>query len=59
MTTSAPARQNLIPRWQTHTWDQRSTRCHHRQVSSELLGRDVFQEADITGAGEPSPSTVI
>ncbi|HML36133.1 MAG TPA: biosynthetic-type acetolactate synthase large subunit [Bacillota bacterium] len=53
MTTSGPGATNLITALATAYMDSIPLVAFTGQVSSELLGRDVFQEADITGAAEP------
>ena len=53
MTTSGPGATNLITALATAYMDSVPMVAITGQVSSELLGRDVFQEADITGAAEP------
>ena len=53
MTTSGPGATNLITALATAYMDSVPLIAITGQVSSELLGRDVFQEADITGAAEP------
>ena len=53
MTTSGPGATNLITALATAYMDSVPLVAITGQVSSELLGRDVFQEADITGAAEP------
>lgn len=53
MTTSGPGATNLITALATAYMDSVPLVAFTGQVSSELLGRDVFQEADITGAAEP------
>ena len=53
MTTSGPGATNLITALATAYMDSVPLVAITGQVSSELLGRDVFQEADITGAVEP------
>lgn len=53
MTTSGPGATNLITALATAYMDSIPLIAFTGQVSSELLGRDVFQEADITGAAEP------
>jgi acetolactate synthase, large subunit, biosynthetic type len=53
MTTSGPGATNLITALATAYMDSIPLVAITGQVSSELLGRDVFQEADITGAAEP------
>ncbi|MDF3000455.1 MAG: acetolactate synthase, large subunit [Bacillota bacterium] len=53
MTTSGPGATNLITALATAYMDSVPLIAFTGQVSSELLGRDVFQEADITGAAEP------
>ena len=50
--TSGPGATNLITGIATAYMDSVPLICITGQVSSELLGRDVFQEADITGACE-------
>lgn len=51
--TSGPGALNLITGIATAYMDSVPLVIITGQVSSELLGRDVFQEADITGAAEP------
>lgn len=51
--TSGPGALNLITAIATAYMDSIPMVIITGQVSSELLGRDVFQEADITGAVEP------
>ncbi len=51
--TSGPGATNLITALATAYMDSIPLVAITGQVSSELLGRDVFQEADITGAAEP------
>ncbi len=51
--TSGPGATNLITGIATAYMDSVPLVAITGQVSSELLGRDVFQEADITGACEP------
>lgn len=53
MTTSGPGATNLITALATAYMDSIPLVAITGQVNSELLGRDVFQEADITGAAEP------
>ncbi|MEG1929674.1 MAG: biosynthetic-type acetolactate synthase large subunit [Anaerovorax sp.] len=53
MTTSGPGAMNLITALGTAYMDSIPLVAITGQVSSELLGRDVFQEADMTGASEP------
>ncbi len=53
MTTSGPGAMNLITALGTAYMDSIPIVAITGQVSSELLGRDVFQEADIRGATEP------
>lgn len=53
MTTSGPGATNLITALATAYMDSVPLVAITGQVSSDLLGRDVFQEADITGAAEP------
>lgn len=52
ITTSGPGATNLITALATAYADSIPLIAITGQVSSELLGRDVFQEADITGATE-------
>lgn len=52
VTTSGPGATNLITALATAYMDSIPIVAITGQVSSELLGRDVFQEADITGATE-------
>lgn len=51
--TSGPGATNLITGIATAYMDSIPMVVITGQVNSELLGRDVFQEADITGACEP------
>lgn len=51
--TSGPGALNLITGIATAYADSIPMVILTGQVSTELLGRDVFQEADITGAAEP------
>ena len=51
--TSGPGATNLITGIATAYMDSVPLVAITGQVNSELLGRDVFQEADITGACEP------
>ncbi len=51
--TSGPGALNLITAIATAYMDSIPMVVLTGQVSSELLGRDVFQEADITGSAEP------
>ena len=51
--TSGPGALNLITGIATAYADSIPMVIITGQVSTELLGRDVFQEADITGAVEP------
>ncbi len=51
--TSGPGATNLITALATAYMDSVPLIAITGQVSTELLGRDVFQEADITGAAEP------
>lgn len=53
ITTSGPGATNLITALGTAYMDSVPLVAITGQVNSELLGRDVFQEADITGASEP------
>lgn len=53
ITTSGPGATNLITALGTAYMDSIPLVAITGQVSSELLGRDVFQEADMTGASEP------
>ena len=53
ITTSGPGATNLITALATAYMDSIPLIAITGQVNSELLGRDVFQEADITGAAEP------
>ncbi len=53
MTTSGPGATNLITALATAYMDSVPLIAITGQVSGDLLGRDVFQEADITGAAEP------
>ena len=51
--TSGPGATNLITAIATAYMDSIPMICITGQVNSDLLGRDVFQEADITGSAEP------
>lgn len=51
--TSGPGATNLITALATAYMDSIPLIAITGQVSSELLGRDVFQEVDITGSSEP------
>lgn len=51
--TSGPGATNLITALATAYADSIPLIAITGQVSSELLGKDVFQEADITGSAEP------
>lgn len=51
--TSGPGATNLITALATAYMDSIPMVAITGQVQSDLLGRDVFQEADITGAAEP------
>lgn len=51
--TSGPGALNLLTAVATAYMDSIPLVVITGQVSSEVLGRDVFQEADITGAAEP------
>lgn len=51
--TSGPGATNLITAIATAYMDSVPMVVITGQVSSDLIGRDVFQEADITGAAEP------
>lgn len=51
--TSGPGALNTLPAIATAYMDSIPLVIITGQVSSELIGRDVFQEADITGAAEP------
>lgn len=53
LATSGPGATNLITALATAYMDSVPLVAITGQVSTELLGRDVFQEADITGATEP------
>ncbi|MGE5472815.1 MAG: biosynthetic-type acetolactate synthase large subunit [Ignavibacteriales bacterium] len=53
ITTSGPGATNLITGIATAYMDSVPMVAITGQVSSELIGRDVFQEADITGATAP------
>ena len=53
LATSGPGATNLITALATAYMDSVPLVAITGQVSTELLGRDVFQEADITGACEP------
>jgi len=52
MVTSGPGATNLISGIATAYMDSIPIVCLTGQVDSQLLGRDVFQEADVTGACE-------
>mgnify|MGYP003818755233 CR=1 FL=1 len=51
--TSGPGATNLITALATAYMDSIPLLALTGQVATDLLGRDVFQEADITGAAEP------
>lgn len=51
--TSGPGALNLLPAIATAYADSIPLICITGQVNSDQIGRDVFQEADITGAAEP------
>lgn len=51
--TSGPGALNLLPAIAAAYMDSIPLIVITGQVSSELIGRDVFQEVDITGAAEP------
>ncbi|MBQ9673560.1 MAG: biosynthetic-type acetolactate synthase large subunit [Ruminococcus sp.] len=51
--TSGPGATNMVTGIATAYADSIPVICITGQVKRELLGRDVFQEADITGACEP------
>ncbi len=51
--TSGPGATNLITAIATAHMDSIPMVLITGQVSSDMIGRDVFQEADITGAAEP------
>lgn len=51
--TSGPGALNLITGIATAYMDSIPLVCITGQVNSDQLGKDVFQEADITGAVEP------
>jgi len=51
--TSGPGATNLVTALGTAYADSIPIIAITGQVSSDLMGRDVFQEADITGAAEP------
>lgn len=53
VSTSGPGATNLITGIATAYMDSIPVVAITGQVSSELIGKDVFQEADITGATEP------
>ena len=53
MATSGPGATNLLTALGTAYMDSIPLVAITGQVDSTLLGRDVFQEADITGAAEP------
>ena len=57
MVTSGPGATNLITGIATAYLDSIPMVAITGQVPSYLLGRDIFQEVDITGAVAPSPST--
>ena len=51
--TSGPGALNLIPAIATAYADSIPLICITGQVNCDQIGRDVFQEADITGSAEP------
>ena len=51
--TSGPGATNLITALATAYMDSIPLIAITGQVATDMLGRDVFQEADITGAAEP------
>jgi acetolactate synthase-1/2/3 large subunit len=53
MVTSGPGATNLLTALATAYMDSIPLVAITGQVNSQLLGRDVFQEADVTGAAEP------
>jgi len=53
VTTSGPGAMNLLTGLATAYVDSVPMVAVTGQVDSELLGRDVFQEVDVTGASEP------
>ena len=53
ITTSGPGATNLITALATAYMDSVPLVAITGQVSSDLLGRDVFQEVDMTGSSEP------
>ena len=53
ITTSGPGALNLLTALATAYMDSIPLVAITGQVPSDQLGRDVFQEADITGAAEP------
>lgn len=53
VTTSGPGATNLLTAIATAYADSIPLICITGQVPSELLGRDVFQEVDTTGAADP------
>lgn len=53
LTTSGPGATNLITALSTAYMDSVPLVAMTGQVNTELLGRDVFQEVDITGSVEP------
>jgi acetolactate synthase-1/2/3 large subunit len=53
LATSGPGATNLITALATAYMDSIPLVALTGQVRSDLIGRDVFQEADITGAAEP------
>lgn len=57
--TSGPGATNLLTGIASAYMDSIPLVVITGQVRSDMLGRDVFQEADITGAAEPLPSTAI
>ena len=57
--TSGPGATNLITGIATAFADSIPLVCITGQVNSELIGSDVFQEADITGAAESLSNTAI
>lgn len=51
--TSGPGALNLIPAIATAYMDSVPLVCITGQVPTDQIGRDVFQEADVTGSAEP------
>lgn len=56
--TSGPGATNLITGIATAYMDSIPMVAITGQVASDLIGSDSFQEADITGATSPLPSTI-